>query len=155
MNNFTIDMAEKSEKKNSNSILRLYKQKMMLKNMENKSNESKLTKKQICTQLRNSDGTIKRYRVDIDMDSPYKRTNYKKKTTKQNTNTNITLTQNPPKNENSKSTTNKKTKNIILKCGDPNIEQTFQNDKADSILENKQEDNKKYITISRRMVDQV
>ena len=33
------------------------------------------------------------------------------------------------------------------------IDQGFKNDKADSILENKQEDNKKYIFIARRMVD--
>ena len=79
MNNFTIDMAEKSENLNSNSILRLYKQNIMLKFMAIKSNEPKLTQKQICKQLRNSDSTIKRYRDDIDMDSPYKRNNYKKK----------------------------------------------------------------------------
>ena len=100
MNNFTIDMAVKSENLNSNSILRLYKQNMMLKFMEIKSNEPKLTQKQICNQLGYSDSTIKRYRDDISMDSPYKRYNYKKKTTKQKTNTNITSTQDPPKNEN-------------------------------------------------------
>ena len=149
MNNFTIDMAEKSENLNSNSILRLYKQNMMLKFMEIKSNEPKLTQKQICKQLGKSESTFKRYRDDIDMDSPYKRNNYKKKTT------NISPTQDPPKNENLKSNSNKKTKNNILKGGDPNIEQSFQIDKADSILENKQEDNKKYITIARRMVDNV
>jgi len=43
MNNFTIDIAAKSEILNSNSILRLYKQNMMLKFMEIKSNEVKLT----------------------------------------------------------------------------------------------------------------
>ena len=50
MNNFTIDMATKSENSNSNSILRLYKQNM-LKFLEIKSNEPKLTQKQICNQL--------------------------------------------------------------------------------------------------------
>ena len=89
------------------------------------------------------------------MDSPYKRKNYKKKTDKQKSNTNITSTQDPPKNENSKTTTNKKTKNIILKRGNPNDEQTFQNDKANSVLENKQEDITKFIKIARRMVDNV
>ena len=33
------------------------------------------------------------------------------------------------------------------------IDYAFESDKANSILENKQEDNKKYITIARRMVD--
>ena len=48
MNKFTIDMAVKAESLNSNSILRLYKQNMMLNFMETKSNEPKLTQKQIC-----------------------------------------------------------------------------------------------------------
>ena len=43
MNNFTIDIAAKSEILNSNSILRLYKQNMLLKFMEIKSNEIKFT----------------------------------------------------------------------------------------------------------------
>ena len=43
MNNFTIDVAVKSENKNSNSILPLYERKMMLKFMEIKSNEPRLT----------------------------------------------------------------------------------------------------------------
>ena len=74
MNNiFTIDMAAKSESLNSKSILRLYKQNMMLKFMEIKSNEPKLTQKKIPKQLGFSDSTIKRYRDDIDMDSPYDR----------------------------------------------------------------------------------
>ena len=73
MNNFTIDMAAKSDALNSNSILRLYKQNMMLKFMEIKSNEPRLTQKQICNQLGNSDSTIKRYREGISMDSPCKR----------------------------------------------------------------------------------
>ena len=154
MNNFTIDMAVKSENLISNSKLRLYKQNMMLKFMEIKSNEPRLTQKQICNQLGYSDSTIKRYRDNIQMDSPYDRNNYKKRTTKRKTNTNISSTQDPPKNGNSK-TTNKKTKNIILKGGDPNNEQPFQIDKADSVLENKHEDSKNYITIARRIVDKV
>ena len=86
------------------------------------------------------------------MDSPYNRNNYKKKTTKRKTEFNNSSTQDPPKNENSK-TTNKKTKNTILRGGDPNNEQPFQIDKADSILENKHENSKKYITIARRIVE--
>ena len=53
---------------------------MMLKFMEKKSNEPKLTQKQICKQLDKSDSIFKRYRDDIDMDSPYNRNNHKKKT---------------------------------------------------------------------------
>ena len=47
MKKFTVDMAAKPETLNSNSILRLYKQNLLLKFMEIKSNESKLSQKQI------------------------------------------------------------------------------------------------------------
>ena len=66
-------------------------------------------------------------------------------------------------NKHTKSVTNERSKNNVIKGGNVSdshtlsgrelIKHTFQNDKADSILENKQEDNKKYITIARRMVD--
>ena len=71
-------MAVKSENLNSDSILRLYKQNLMLRFMEIKSNEPRLTKKN-CNQLGYSDSTIKRYRDDISEDSPYKRSKYRKK----------------------------------------------------------------------------
>ena len=44
-------MGAKSENLNSNSILRLYKQNMVLKFMEIKSNETKRTQKEISNQL--------------------------------------------------------------------------------------------------------
>ena len=57
-----------------------------------------------------------------------------------------------------KPATSKISKNNVIKSGNISnihtitgkklIEQNFQNDKADSILENKQEDNKKYISIA-------
>ena len=75
MNDFTIDMASKSETLNSNSIIRLYKQNMFLKIIETKTNEPKLTQKGISKQLGFSDSTIKRYRNDIQIESPY---NWKK-----------------------------------------------------------------------------
>ena len=132
-------MATKSENLNSNSKLRLYKQNMMLKFMEIKSNEPKLTQKQISNQLGFSDSTIKRFRDDIQMDSPYKRNKYRKKNNKPNTT--ITETQTHKPNENNKNNKNNK-KNNTIKGGNPNdvhmsgrelIEQAFQNDKADSI----------------------
>ena len=51
----------------------------MLDFMEIGSNNPRMTQKQICHQLGTSDSTIKRYRNDINMDSPYNRNNYKKK----------------------------------------------------------------------------
>ena len=47
--------------------------------MEIRSNNPKMTQKPICNQLGTSDSTIKRYRNDINMDSPYNRDNYKNK----------------------------------------------------------------------------
>ena len=128
--------------------------------MEEKYNNPKLTQKQICNQLGFTDRTLRRYRDDIKMDSPYRINNHKKKTPKRKSST---VTEVHSKNENIKPTTSKRSKNNVINGGNISdihtitgkklIEQTFQNDKADSILENKQEDNKKYISIARRMVD--
>ena len=79
MNSFTFDMAAKPEWLNSNSILRLCKQNMLLIVMAIKSNEHRRTQKQTFNQLEYSDSTFKRYRHDILMDSPYKRSKNKKK----------------------------------------------------------------------------
>ena len=73
MNNFTINMAAKSEALIFYSVLRLYKQNLMFKVKRIKSNETKLTQEVISKQLRFSDSTIKRYRDDIQMDSPINR----------------------------------------------------------------------------------
>ena len=70
MNNFTIDMAAKSQTLNSSSKLRISRQNMMLNFMEIKSNESKLTQKEISKQLGFADSTSERYRDDINMESP-------------------------------------------------------------------------------------
>ena len=134
-------MAVKSENLNSNSILRLFKQNMLLKLMEIKSNEPKLTQKQICNQLGYSDSTIKRYRDDISMDSPYKRKKYKKKNNKPNT----TITQSQSHTTNETPINNKNTKS------------NKKNDlKGGSVIENDhQEDNTKFFTLARKMVDNV
>ena len=78
-NRFTIDQLSKSETIDPNSINRLYKINKMLNFMEIRSNNPKMTQKRICNQLGTSDSTIKRYRNDNNMDSPYNRNNYKKK----------------------------------------------------------------------------
>ena len=83
-------MAVKSENLNSNSISRLYKQNKMLKFMEIKSNEPKLTQKQICNQLGHSDSTIKQFKEDNIMNSPYKTKKYRKKTSKTQTQSHTT-----------------------------------------------------------------
>ena len=73
------------------------------------------------------------------------------------------MTENISKKENTKTVTNKRSKNNVMKGGNISdihtisgkelIEQTFQNDKANSILENKQEDNTKFMTLARKMID--
>ena len=80
---FTINQLSKSKTIDPNSINRLYKINTMLDFMEIRSNNPRMTQKQICNQLRFSDSTIKRYRNDMNMNSPYNRNNYKKKKTKQ------------------------------------------------------------------------
>ena len=57
MNDFTFDKAAKAETLKSNSILRVYEEKMMLTFVEMKSNEPKLTQKEISEQMRTSDTT--------------------------------------------------------------------------------------------------
>ena len=91
-NKFTIDQVSKSESIDANSINRLYKTILMLNFMEVKSSNPKMTQKQICNQLGLSDSTIKRYRNDINMESPYNRNNYKKKKPKLATDTTIEKT---------------------------------------------------------------
>ena len=80
-NKFTIDQFSKSETIDPNSTNRLNKINTMLDFMEIRSNNRRMTQKEICKQLGFSDSTIKRYRNDINMDSPYNRNNYKKKKT--------------------------------------------------------------------------
>ena len=158
-NNFTIDQLTKSQTIDPNSIKRLYKLNMMLNFMEIRSSDPKMTQKEICKELGTSDGTIKRYRDDIKMDSPYNRSNNKRKKTKQVSNT---TTEDSYKNKTFEKRIKNKLKNEIkggdisdnnILSGKELIDQAFQDDKINSILENKPEDNKKLITIARRMID--
>ena len=132
---------------------------MMLNFMEIRSNNPKMTQKQICKELGTSDSTIKRYRDDIKMNSPYNRSNNKKKKPKQVSNT---TTEDSSKNKTVEKRIKNKLKNEIrggnisdnnILSGKKLIDQAFQDDKINSILENKAEDNKKFITIARRMID--
>ena len=84
------------------------------------------------------------------MDSPYRRNNHKKKKPKQSPDA---ATENISKNKNNKSVTNKRSKNNVIKgdnfsdthtlSGRELIDQAFQDDKVNSVLENNQEDNEK------------
>ena len=86
------------------------------------------------------------------MDSPYRINNHKKKNPKQEPST---------ATENIK--INRRSKNKVIKGGNVSDthtisggeinDQAFENDRTNAILENKPEDNKKLITIARRMID--
>ena len=159
---FSYDNIIKSRSIEPNDLIRTYKLDRCCDFMEEKFNNPKLTQKQICKQLGFSDSTIKRYRDDIKMDSPYRRNNHKKKKPKQSPDT---TTENISRNENTKSVTNKRSKNNVIKGGNVSdthtlsgrelIDQAFQDDEVNSVLENNEEDNKNCITIARRMVDNV
>ena len=79
--------------------------------MEEKHNNPRLTQKQICNQLGVTDRTIRRYRDDIKMNSPYRINNNKKKTPKQKP---PTVTENISKNENTKPVIDESSKNKII-----------------------------------------
>ena len=152
---FSYDNMIKSRSIEPSDIIRTFKLDRCCDFMEEKYNNPKLTQKEICTQLGFSDRTIRRYRDDIKMDSPYRINNNKKKTPKQKP---PTITENI-----SKSVTNKKSKNNVIKGGNISnihtisgkelIDHTFESDKVNSILENKQEDSAKFLTIARKMVN--
>ena len=145
----------KSRSIEPSDIIRTFKLDRCCDFMEEKYNNPKLTQKEICNRLQFSDRTIRRYRDDIKMDSPYRINNNKNKSPKQKLDT---------KTKNiSKSVTNKKSKNNVIKGGNISdihtisgkelIDHAFESDKVNSILENKQEDSSKIITIARKMVN--
>ena len=146
---FSYDNMIKSRSIEPSDIIRTFKLDRCCDFMEEKYNNPRLNQKEICNNLGFTDRTIRRYKDDIKMDSPYRISNNKKKKPMQ-----------PP---DTKSVPNKKSKINVMKIGNISeihtlsgkelIDQGFKNDKADSILENKQEDNKKYITIARKRVN--
>ena len=76
INHFTIDQLAKSETVDLTSIKSSYKLQILCKFLEMKSSQPKLTQKHFSKQLDYSDSTIKRYRDDIQMDSPYNKNSF-------------------------------------------------------------------------------
>ena len=105
---FSYDNITKSHSIDPNDLIRVYKLDRCCDFMEEKFNNPNLTQKEICKRLGFSDSTIKRYRGDIQMNSPYRRKNNKKKTPKQNP---THITESISKNESSKN--KKRPKNEI------------------------------------------
>ena len=97
---FSYDNMSKSRSIESSDIIRTFKLDGCCDFMEEKYNNPKLFQKEICNQLGFSERTIRRYRDDIKMVSPYRINNNKKKKPKQLPDT---KTENISKNENTKS----------------------------------------------------
>ena len=160
---FSYDNMIKSRSIEPSDIIRTFKLDRCCDFMEEKYNHPKLTQKEICNQLGCSDRVIRRYRNDIKMDSPYRNNNNNKK--KKPNQKPIDIKNDDTISEDKNKRINKRIKNTLNKMKGGNISNThtltskefidyaFQNDKPNSSLENKQEDNTKYITIARRMVD--
>ena len=168
---FSYDNMIKSRSIEPSDIIRTFKLDRCCDFMEEKYNNPRLTQNEICNRLQLSDRTIRRFRNDINMDSPYRTNNHKKKKPKQSPDT---KTENISKNENTKSVIDDSSKNKIIEkrfknrpkndmnggnisdihtiSGKELIDHTFESDKVNSILENKQEDSSKFITIARKMV---
>ena len=72
MNNYSLSQISKTANFDSNLITRYYKPDKMAEFMKTKSNNPKMTQKEICNQVGLSDRTISRFRKNIDMISPYK-----------------------------------------------------------------------------------
>ena len=143
---FSYDNMLNSRSIEPSDIIRTFKLDRCCDFMEEKYNNPKITQKEICNRLQFSDRTIRRYRDDIKMDSPYRINNNKKKTPKQKPST---VTENI-----SKLVTNEKSKNNVIKGGNiSDIHTISGKELIDHALENKQEDSTKFITIARKMVN--
>ena len=108
---FSYDNMIKSRSIEPSDIIRTFKLDRCCDFMEEKYNHPKLTQKQICDQLGVTDRTIRRFRNDINMDSPYRINNHKKKAPRQKL---PTLTENISKNENTKPVIDQASKNKIF-----------------------------------------
>ena len=139
MNTYSLEQISRTGNLDINLILRQYKLDLMCKFMDIKSNNPKLTQKQIAKQIGSSDSNLSRYRKDINTTSPYKSYNTRKNVTDcQNTSIYLTNCQ----EEVSKNVTDRHKSKTNLKGG--------------ALLEiGNLGENKNFITIVRNMVDNV
>ena len=89
MKTYSLSQISRTANMDSNLITRQNKLHQMCKFMEIKSNNPKMTQKEISTEIGLSDHTVSRMRKDINMTSPYKSSNPRHKNDK--------IRQNPPK----------------------------------------------------------
>ena len=108
---FSYDNMIKSRSIEPNDLVRTFNLDRCCDFMEMKYNNPKLTQKEICNQLGFSDRSIRRYRDDINMNSPYRTNKNKKRKPKQSPDT---KTESISKNENTESVIDKSSKNKII-----------------------------------------
>ena len=154
---FSYDNMIKSRSIEPSDIIRTFKLDRCCDFMEEKYNNPNLTQKEICKQLGVTDRTIRRYRDDIKMDSPYRINNNKKKKPNQKP---VDIKNDDTKTEEKNKRINKRIKNTLNNMkggnvsdthtltGEELIDQAFGSDKIN------QKDNTKLITIAKRLVDE-
>ena len=108
-NTFSLEQISKTGNLNSDLIIRQYKLDLMARFMQLKAERPSLKQDQISKELGVSSSTVKRYRNDINMSSPYRSNNSGRKRPR--------LTPNDPKTnvepQNNNTKTKRKSKNIV------------------------------------------
>ena len=155
---FSYDNMIKSRSIEPSDIIRTFKLDRCCDFMEEKYNNPRLTQKQICNHLGVTDRTIRRFRNDIQMDSPYRNINNNKK--KKPNQKPVDIKNDDTKSDDKNKRINKRIKNTLnnMKGGDISdnhtltgkelIDQAFDSDRIN------QKDNTKLITIAKRLVDE-
>ena len=108
---FSYDNMIKSRLIEPIDIIRTFKLDRCCDFMEEKYKNPRLTQKEICNRLQLSDRNIGRFRKDINIESPYRIKNSKKKKPKQSPDT---KTENISKKENTKSVIDQSSRNKII-----------------------------------------
>ena len=137
-NTFSLEQISKTGELNANLILRQYKLDLMARFMEKKSNNPKLTQKEIAKELGYSSSTLQRYRNDISMNSPYRYSEFKRP---QMTSNDLKRPQlNSDTQTQSKTKTKRKSKNIVAgSLNHPN--QQFNEPQSDIVVNEEYLDN--------------
>ena len=122
-NTFSLEQISKTGNLDANLILRQYKLDIMARFMETKSNNPKLTQKQIAKSLGYSDSTVKRYRNDIKMASPYRIDGLKRPrlTSIEASKISESELETTAKSQNNNTKTKRKSKNIVAGSLQPSI----------------------------------
>ena len=118
---FSYDNMIKSRSIEPSDIIRTFKLDRCCDFMEEKYNNPKLTQKQICNQLGVTDRTIRRFRNDIKMDSPYRINNHKKKKLNQST---VDNQNDNTKSDDKNKRINKRVKNTLNNMKGGNVSNT-------------------------------